>query len=103
MIIESRVGSDDLFLVNNETDNGCIWKDDEWTHKLGNGKYTYYFEATKIGKGKQLYPCIKALIRVDNDEEIANIIQKEFGEIIKHGHIIPEKTIIVKICDETNI
>ena len=100
MFIESRIHSDDKFLVNNECDTskgGYMWEDANWTHELGSGKYLYYFEAA----GRSPHPFVQALIHADNDEDAENTIQQEFSTRLELRNIIRQETHPVRLHDET--
>lgn len=100
MFIESRMDSDDKFLVNNECDTskgGHMWQKANWTHELGNGKNLYYFEAI----GRNPHPFVQALIHADNDEDAENTIQKEFGIRLELRNIIRQDLKPIRLYDET--
>ena len=100
MFIESRMDSDDKFLVNNECDTskgGHMWQEANWTHELGNGKNLYYFEAM----GRNPHPFVQALIHADNDEDAENTIQQEFGIRLELRNIIRQNLKPIRLYDET--
>ena len=98
MYIETRVNSEDKFLVNKEDSNrgGCMWQKAVWTHELGEGNQMYYFEAA----GRKPHPYVQALIHANSDEEAESIIQKEFGKRLERRAIVRQKSRPVRLYDE---
>ena len=68
-------------------------------HKLGSGKYLYYFEVA----GRRPHLFVRALIYADNDEDVEAFIQKEFGTRLKLKNIICQKTHPVRLYDKTKL
>lgn len=100
MFIESRMDSDDKFLVNNECDTskgGYMWQEANWTHELGNGKNLYYFEAM----GRKPHPSVQALIHADNDKDAEKTIQQKFGIRLELRNIIRQNLKPIRLYDET--
>ena len=100
MFIESRIDSDDMFLVSKEcgtSKGGHMWQKANWTHELGSGKNLYYFEAM----GRNPHPFVQALIHADNDGDAEVFIQQEFGKRLELRNIIRQKAHPVRLYDET--
>lgn len=100
MFIESRIDTNDKYLVNKEGDSskgGYMWQKANWTHELGSGESLYYFEAM----GRNPHPFVQALIYANNDEDAEKTIQQEFGLRLELRHIIRQKAHPVRLHEET--
>ena len=67
-------------------------------HKLGSGKYLYYFEVA--GRRPRLF--VRVLIYADDDEDVEACIQKEFGTRLKLKNSICQKLILLDCMMKQN-
>ena len=97
-IIETRFNSDFKYLVNQGSSlkGAWLWQKAEFTHEIGNGNKTYYFEAA----GRSPSPFVQALIKADSDEEAEELIQETFGESLKNKSLIRQSKVTQSKTDE---